>query len=87
VPAPLLSNGARACGQGQLHNDERPGTDNIHDGAEPMYAVAYTPSEASICFTSGLVMHENGHTMGAVQKTAPFANRLGHCNDGPDVMC
>ncbi len=33
------------------------------------------------------VAHEVGHTLGAVQKTAPHTTGAGHCNDIYDVIC
>ncbi|MFN2614654.1 MAG: hypothetical protein ABR552_07545, partial [Actinomycetota bacterium] len=34
-----------------------------------------------------IMMHENGHNLGAVQASAPHTSGAGHCNDGLDVMC
>lgn len=51
----------------------------------PSYAMIFglPPSEvAAIAFA-----HEIGHTMGAVQYSAPHSTGAGHCNDGADVMC
>ena len=36
---------------------------------------------------SGVMLHELGHTLGAVQLSAPNSSGAAHCNDGPDVMC
>lgn len=34
-----------------------------------------------------VMMHENAHTLGAVQLGALHSTGAGHCNDGRDVMC
>lgn len=34
-----------------------------------------------------VILHESGHTMGAVQESAPHYSGNGHCWDGLDVMC
>lgn len=34
-----------------------------------------------------VVMHENGHNLGAVQLSAPNDSGRWHCNDGLDIMC
>jgi hypothetical protein len=34
-----------------------------------------------------VTLHESGHTMGAVQESAPHHSGAGHCFDGADVMC
>lgn len=34
-----------------------------------------------------VLLHEVGHTIGAVSDTAPDTSGAGHCNDGNDTMC
>lgn len=34
-----------------------------------------------------ILMHENGHNLGAVNGQAPDTSGAGHCNDGRDIMC
>ena len=50
----------------------------------PTYAVTFGYTGDTGAF---VLMHENGHTMGAVSNMAPASSGAGHCNDGLDVMC
>lgn len=69
-------------GQANIFNDDRPGADNPHNGnSGPMFAITYGWWSA---FT---MLHELGHNLGAVQKTAPHSTLEFHCRDGLDVMC
>lgn len=38
-------------------------------------------------FSARILMHENGHNLGAVADAAPDSSGAAHCNDGWDVMC
>lgn len=68
------------AGQGTIHRDDRATADNDNDRG-PDYAISYGELDAA------LMMHENAHTMGAVQLSAPHSTGAWHCNDGRDVMC
>lgn len=48
------------------------------------YALTFGYTGASGAF---IMMHENGHNMGAVSSMAPESSGAGHCNDGQDIMC
>ena len=59
--------------------------DNLYEGG---YAVVYGhPDGEEGCWNVDNAMHENGHTMGAVQNNAPASTTRTHCDDGLDVMC
>lgn len=66
-------------GQGTLHDDETASSSNANN-AGPTYAVAYNSSPDAM-------MHENGHTLGAVQQNSPFSTGQGHCWEDYDIMC
>lgn len=70
------------CGQGQLRLDDRRIENNANNQGGA-YAVLY----GRTCWTPSVAMHEIGHTMGAVQNSAPRSTRTGHCNQEHDVMC
>lgn len=84
-----------ACGEANQYPDDRLAKDNkanrgafneTVDGefaAEGTYAILY----GRFCWQVDIAMHENAHTMGAVEDTAPHATGRGHCDDGYDVMC
>ena len=73
------------CGWGSSQPDTRPGPVNIsnhYQGMAEVYSDAICRRDATS------PAHELGHTLGAVQKTAPHASYGGHCYDGfTDVMC
>lgn len=84
-------------GFGTLRRDDRPTADNANNGG-PSYAVdvAGPGYRADGKFSSDpntdtphwyTLLHEAGHTMGAVQNSAPHSTGAGHCWDGYDVMC
>jgi len=76
--------GAGIAGQGSMYLDDRLILDNWNNGApgsEPRFAIAYGTTSYSV------LLHEAGHTMGAVQLSAPRSSGAGHCNDGQDIMC
>lgn len=52
--------------------------------AGPNYAVTFGYTGVNGAY---VLMHENGHNLGAVANVAPASSGAGHCNDGLDVMC
>jgi hypothetical protein len=74
-------NGLVPCGLGSLEADDRKSTANANNNGAS-YAMVF-----SGCLSQSTVMHEMGHTMGAVQRSAPHSTAYGHCWDQYDVMC
>ena len=77
-------------GQAQIvHNADKKVSPSPHDTG-PRYASIYSISTSS---SPGTLMHEFGHTIGAVQCSAPHtscpSNELGHhhCYEENDTMC
>lgn len=70
------------CGVGSYSFDDRLQIDNANNyGGD--YAMIYRS-----CWQNSTVLHEIGHTEGAVQAEAPHSTGSGsHCNEGGDVMC
>ena len=68
------------CGQGSFFHDETAGLSNRNNGGGS-YAIDYGCDFESL-------LHEMGHTVGAVQYTAPLSTGTGdHCFESWDVMC
>lgn len=67
-------------GQGHFWSDDRLAANNANNNGG-QFALTYG------YFSSRILMHENGHNMGAVQNSAPNSSGGAHCNDGYDVMC
>ena len=86
-----LDAGSRYCGQGQLYQDPTRSASNYNE--RRLYSVIYRPYSTTDPATGGFcrgrtVMHEVGHTLGAVQTAAPNISDGAHCNDSAeDVMC
>ena len=70
------------CGQGEMHLDDRHSPDNANNSGDT-YAVVYGRD----CWSGAAAIHEMGHTMGAVQDSAPHATGAGHCFQQQDLMC
>lgn len=70
-------------GQGSLCADDRLVAENCSNNAVPSYAIGYGYWDR----TDIVMMHENGHNMGAVQLSSPNNTGRYHCNDGLDIMC
>ena len=68
-----------ASGQGQLWSDDRAGQANPHNSGG-LIAVLYDTGPA-------LALHEMGHTLGAVQLSAPNNDGSFHCKDNVDILC
>lgn len=74
-----------AAGTGHLFNSNTPGTSSINNTGG-MYAVEYRWSSTGRP-NWNVLLHEAGHTMGAVPDGAPASSEAGHCTDGQDIMC
>ncbi|XVS61580.1 hypothetical protein ACQPYE_25165 [Actinosynnema sp. CA-299493] len=74
--------GDGGCGGGVAYGsgDTRPGVENNVNNA-PGIAVVH----GRCPFT--YLLHEQGHSMGAVLPNTPNTSGAGHCNDDADVMC
>ncbi len=76
---------ACACtGMAHVEPDDTPWPSNLNNAnplAGPMYAVNFQYDSPRV------MLHELGHTLGAVQDSAPHATGAKHCTDGRDVMC
>jgi hypothetical protein len=69
------------CGQGDIRRSEVDGVSNPNN-IGPNYGINYD------CLGWFVLMHENGHNLGAVQYNAPFSTGTGfHCWQADDVMC
>ncbi|MDX1449285.1 MAG: hypothetical protein R3246_09505, partial [Acidimicrobiia bacterium] len=64
--------------------DDGADPDNPHN-IGPDYAVTWGLGVRS--GGAATMLHELGHTLGAVQNAAPNSSGAGHCNDGHDIMC
>lgn len=75
--------GACSCGgTANMYSDDRPGEENWNNGnGAPLFAVDFGYDSTRI------MLHELGHTIGAVQNSAPRSTGAGHCIDGRDTMC
>ena len=70
------------CGVGSYIDDESLSASNESNSGGG-YALVYRD-----CWFTEIPMHEVGHTMGAVQYSAPHSTGTGgHCNQEHDVMC
>ena len=68
-------------GQGNLYWSDNP------DPAVNPNNSGYVRYAMSAYFSVRVVGHEIGHTLGAVQRTAPHSSGAGHCHDHSDLMC
>lgn len=85
MPGPLAGTGV--AGQGSACPDSRPIISNCSLGGTG-YAVDYAYNGTSGFFGRvNVLMHEGGHTLGAVQNNSPNTSGSAHCNDGWDIMC
>lgn len=78
--------GACPCaGVGHIYFDETGSVDNLNNAkpgeSVPMFAVIFDQQGVRA------MLHELGHTLGAVQDGAPTSTLAGHCIDGRDIMC
>jgi len=89
----LGANAVNLGGQGMIQSDDRAGGNNLHNFGGRV-AVLYGRGESTfyydswgINYTYTSALHEIGHTIGAVQNSAPHTSGAYHCNDGVDIMC
>jgi len=75
----MLVDASVFCGVGTFAYDDAPATD-AHN------FTGYARIDAP-CWDPGTMLHELGHTLGAVQYSAPHTSRGAHCIDEWDVMC
>ena len=86
-----LDAGSKYCGQGHLSQDRTRAPANRNEGRT--LAIVYRPYDLNDRSTGGFcrgrtLLHELGHTMGALQSGAPNAFDGAHCDDsGEDTMC
>jgi hypothetical protein len=86
-------------GQAEFRSDDRLIAGNASNTG-PMFAIVYGLETDYATFTAGgestgilegvtayAFMHETGHTMGAVQLSAPHTTKAAHCTDGDDILC
>lgn len=72
-------------GVGHVYEDDQPGVANLNNGnGIALFAVTFNCQGLS---GAEVMMHENGHNMGAVQNSAPRSTLGLHCIDGRDIMC
>ncbi|MHB8510547.1 MAG: hypothetical protein ACYDCC_00035 [Actinomycetota bacterium] len=75
------------CGQGTFSDDNSPDPSTNQNNVGPDYAIVYKdPSNNSFCGWT-TVLHEMGHTLGAVMRGAPHQTANWHCTDQQDIMC
>ena len=86
-----LDAGSKYCGQAQLWQDARRSAVNYNE--RRTMAIVYRPYTTDDPATGGFcrgrtLLHEVGHNLGALQRTAPNAFDGAHCDDSAeDVMC
>lgn len=68
------------CGLASMVYDGWPGRSNANNGE------AWAVMDPS-CWDPESVLHELGHTMGAVQPDAPLSDGDGHCVESFDILC
>lgn len=86
-----LDAGSQYCGQANLSQDTTRAASNLNEGKT--LAIVYRPYNLNDLGSGGFcrgrtLLHELGHTMGALQRVAPHAFDGAHCDDsGEDTMC
>jgi len=78
------------AGLGEAYGDDAHVVTNLSNGntASPEFAETFYPNAAGGTGNPSFVFaHELGHTLGAVQGSAPDSTQAGHCIDGRAVMC
>jgi hypothetical protein len=76
------------AGQGTIYWDDRPDPDrNFNNRVESGPRFAMVEISGSTAADAFVFLHEVGHTIGAVQVSAPHSTGAGHCYTSVDVMC
>lgn len=75
-------------GQGTIYYDDRPDPAvNVNNQAAFGPRFAMVEISGSAWLGAYVFLHEVGHTLGAVQHSAPHTSGAGHCYEAYDVMC
>ncbi|WP_232246390.1 RICIN domain-containing protein [Kitasatospora mediocidica] len=69
------------CGIGTFAGDERPDQANLSN-----FGPSYGRSDSG-CWSGHVAAHELGHNLGAVNNSAPYSSKAGHCTVDWDLMC
>lgn len=81
-------NHPNACGEGTFSDDERPSGALNNNNKGPDYATMYKPPGGTTNFCGWpTLLHEIGHTLGAVMVNAPNQTGGWHCTDENDILC
>jgi hypothetical protein len=75
------------CGIAEVRVDDRPGPENVNDGASVMFGRVDSPCWGIEAPSGPVEAHELVHLLGGVQPSAPHATPHGHCTDEHDLMC
>jgi len=90
IYADYLGGDSGLLGQGEMWQgpDADDATDSVYDDGG-LSAVVYAPPEDTDFLASlpATILHEVGHTLGAVSPNSPHGSEGFHCDDGVDVMC
>lgn len=75
-------------GQGTIYWDDR-GDPAVNLNNQAVYGPRFAMVKIDGSISSGayIFLHEVGHTLGAVQHSAPHSSGAGHCYTSADVMC
>ncbi|MFI5841977.1 RICIN domain-containing protein [Catenuloplanes sp. NPDC051500] len=79
----LITEATVVCGLAQGTGDDQPGAANAANTAVRYARVDAAPN----CLGANAIAHEFGHTIGAIQSSAPHFASTGHCSQGFDLMC
>ncbi|GAB7044289.1 hypothetical protein JCM9533A_81400 [Catenuloplanes niger JCM 9533] len=79
----MITEATVVCGLAQTTDDDQPGAANLANTAVRYARVDASPN----CLGANAIAHEFGHTIGAIQDSAPHHSEPGHCNQGFDLMC
>jgi hypothetical protein len=79
----MITEGNEVCGVGGKYGDDTPGASNLSNTS-----VTYSRVDAvANCLGANAIAHEFGHTIGAVQTSAPHSDGGSHCTQRFDMMC